>query len=112
MRSTKNIATSVLARDQKINQLKPEAKSASQITTACPSIGAKELALWPFTPVCRHMLPGLHIILGVGNKVMNNFWDFIHGRVKNIPHELIKKQNMTIIVHVTLKRLQEELEKF
>ena len=51
------------------------------------------------------------MILGVGNKIMNSFWDFIHERVENLHHKLAEKQNMTIIELATLKRLQEELEK-
>ena len=100
---------SVLARDKNINQLKSEDKSVS-ITTIFPSTCVKEPAMWPFMSMHRHVLPELYMILGVGNKIMNSFWDFIHDVVENLPHELTEKQNMTIIVHISLKRLEEEVD--
>ena len=42
---------------------------------------------------------------------MNSFWYFIHDRVENLPHEIIEKQNMIIIVHIALKGLEEKLDK-
>ena len=54
----------------------------------------------------------LHMISSMDDKTMNSFWGFIHDRVENIPHELIEKQNMIIVVYISLKRLEEELEKW
>ena len=55
--------------------------------------------------------PELHMMLEIGNKMQDNFWDFAHEKIKVIPEQLIEVQNFNMLCCVTLKRSEDVLEK-
>ena len=61
--------------------------------------------------VTRHVLPVLHILLGLGNKVMNQFWIFAQEWIEKLHDDVVQAQNVTIISYLGLEKLIPELEK-
>ena len=106
--TTKSIALAALEREEKITQLLAEGKTQKQIPNLCPSVGVKSAPFWPFILVTRGVLPELHILIGIGNKIMNNFWDIVYSRIEILPDELVEIQNITILGTIALKRVKEE----
>ena len=51
------------------------------------------------------------MLLRIGNKIQDNFWNFSHERIEVIPEELIDVQNFNMSCCVTLKRSEDSLEK-
>ena len=107
--SARDLAIAAISREQTILQLKLEGKTDNQIKTLSPSIGVKEPPLWMFLPVTRYVFPELHVLIGLGNKIQNKFWDFLHDRVETMPDELIEKQNIMIMAAIAVRHLEDEL---
>ena len=110
MWTTKALAKAALEREQEIQRLRELGKTPNQIDRLCPSIGVKEAPFWLFLPVSRWVFPELHVLLGIGNKIQNNFWDFMLNRVEVMPQELIEKQNLTIMAAIALKKCKEDVD--
>ena len=51
------------------------------------------------------MFPELHMLLGIGGKMQNKFWDMLHDMIEVMPNELIEKQNIRIMAAIEVKRL-------
>ena len=103
--TTQDIATEAVKRDLEIEGYIADVKTENQSVDKCKSSGVKEPCIWPFIPVTRHVLPIPHLLLGLGNKVMNHFWEFIHDRVEKLDNEVIQAQNVTIISCIALERV-------
>ena len=108
--TTRDIAIAAVDREQTLLELQREGKTENQIKTLCPSIGIKETPLWMFLPVNRQVLPGLHILIGIGNKIFDNFLDILHDRIEVLPNELLMKQNIRVMAEIAVRRIAEEVE--
>ena len=109
--NTTDLATAAINRANELEKYKKEGKTDNQIKTLVPSIGVKETPLWPFMPITRIVLPELHMLLGIGNKIQGHFWEFIHDRIEVMPIELLEAQNFKILCYIALERCQEEVDK-
>ena len=56
-------------------------------------------------PLIRYVCPEIHMLLGIGNKILIKFWDVLHDRIEIIPNELIEKQDTRIMAVIAVKRL-------
>ena len=43
--------------------------------------GQKEIPIWGFIPIDNILIPVLHIVLGLGNDLLNNFLEWIEERI-------------------------------
>ena len=70
---TQDVAEAAIKRDQEIASYQAEGKTEKQAVDEFKIVGIKDPYIWPFMPMTRHVVPLLHILLGLGNKVMNQF---------------------------------------
>ena len=103
--NAQDIVTADIKRDLEIEVHVAEGKIEQQATDKVNSVGVKEPCVWPFIPGNRHVLPILHILLGLGNKIMNNFWEFIQDQIEKFPDEVIQAQNTSVISCLALEKV-------
>ena len=106
-----DLASSSIERDNDHKHHQNEGKTENQIAKLVPRTSANEPTLQHFAPKLRNALPELHMLLGIWNKMQNNFWNFAHEKIKVMSEELIEVQNFNMSCCVTLKRSEESLEK-
>ena len=109
--TNKDLASSPIERDNDHKNHQNEGKTENQISKLVPNIGTKEPPSWHFEPLIRNMLPESRMLLGIGNKTQDNFWDFMCERIEAILEELIEVQNVDVLCFITLKRSEESLDK-
>ena len=73
-----------------------------------PSARLKEVPMWSFIPVDRYLLPLLHILLGMGNNVMNRFFDWVEERVEPLTTDEIEARSMSLITEITSEESRDE----
>ena len=103
--NAQDIVTADIKRDLEIEVHVAEGKTEKQTTDKIKSIGVREPCVWPFIPVTRHVLPILHLLLGLGSKVMHHFWEFIQDRIEKLPDEEIQAQKMSVVSCLALEKV-------
>jgi hypothetical protein len=79
-------------------------------TTLLAPIGQKELPLWNFIPIRNTLIPGLHILLGLGNDVLDHFWKWLDERVEPLTTEEIEARNMSLLAEIGVEDQAAEVK--
>ena len=108
--NTQDVTVAAIRRDQEISSCRDEGKTEKQAVEKFKSAGVKEPCIWPFMSVTRHVLHVLHVLLGLGNKVMNQFWTFTQERIEKLHEDVVQVQNVTIVSCLGLEKAIQELE--
>jgi hypothetical protein len=80
-----------------MKQMQNEVNNAPYI-----SVGIREPPLWSFIPVHRVLIPMLYLLLGLGNNILDNFWEWVDERVEKLTPEEIEARNMSMLAKITL----------
>jgi hypothetical protein len=87
-----------------MKQMQNEVNNAPYI-----SVGIREPPLWSFIPVHRVLIPMLYLLLGLGNNILDNFWEWVDERVEKLTPEEIEARNMSMLAKITLDDENENL---
>ena len=90
MWTTQDIAKAAIKIVQEISSYQTEGETEKQEIEKFKSAGDKELCIWPFVPISRNALPILHVLLGLGNKIMNEFWVIVKERIEKLHHDVVQ----------------------
>ena len=64
----------------------------------------KEAPLWKFIPMENIIIPVLHLLLGLGNDVFDNFWSaWFNERVEPLTPEEVESQHMVLLAEISAK---------
>ena len=53
----------------------------------------------------RKFLPFLHLLLGLGNKVMDQLWELIQDWIEKLDDEVAHAQNVNVVSFLTLEKV-------
>jgi hypothetical protein len=65
--------------------------------------------LWSFILVHRVLFWILHLLIGLGNDILDNFWEWVDERVEKLTPEEIEARNMSMLAEITLDNENEKL---
>jgi len=71
--------------------------------------GQKEAPLWSFIPINRMLVPILHILLGLGNDLLDNFFHWIDYRIEQSTLAEIEARNMSLIASLSVEDAEEQV---
>ena len=49
--------------------------------------GLKKEPRWLFILLIHYVVPLLHVLIGIGNDLLNRFWDWVNNEVESIDHQ-------------------------
>ena len=102
---TEDTESTFIQRDLEIDGHTAHGKSEKQAAWKLKSIGAKEPCVWAYILVTRNALPILHLLLGLGNKAMNHFWEFIQDWIEKLDDEVTQHQNISTTSCIALDKV-------
>jgi hypothetical protein len=73
------------------------------------SVGVREPPLWSFIPGNCVLIPILHLLLGLGNDVRDNLWEWVAERVEKLEAEEIEARNRSMLTEITLDGKNDKL---
>ena len=72
--------------------------------------GQKESPLWTFIPIENCIIPLLHILLGLGNNIIDHFWSkWFDERVETLTSEEITARHMALLAEIAFDDNEEKL---
>jgi hypothetical protein len=76
----------------------------------CESSGIREIPYWNFVPVTRVIVPILHLLLGLGNDILDSFREWVDVRAKKLTREEVEARQMTMLAELTLDKEVDKLK--
>jgi len=65
-------------------------------------VGQKEEPLWTFIPVQNYLVPLLHLLLGLGNNLLDNYFSWLDYRIENRTPEEVEACNMALLAAIAV----------
>ena len=59
--------------------------------------------IWNFIPITCIIIPVLHMMLGLANDILANFWDWVDERVEVLTTYEIEAQNMVLLAQIAVE---------
>lgn len=72
--------------------------------------GCTKNPLFDAVPVCNYILLVLHIIIGIGNTLIDGLFEWVEERVEVLPNEVVEARNSVLFGAVHHQRLTEDYE--
>jgi hypothetical protein len=73
--------------------------------------GQKEAPLWTFIPIKNVLVPLLHILLGLGNDLLDNFWSsWFDERVEVLKPDESEARHMALLAEIAVEEYEEKFE--
>jgi hypothetical protein len=79
-------------------------------TMPLSSIGQKELPVWNFIPIMNTLIPLLHILLWLGNDLLEHFWKWLDERVEPLTTEEVEARNMSLLAEIGVEDQAAEVK--
>jgi hypothetical protein len=70
--------------------------------------GCTKKPLFDSIPIEKYVVPVLHILIGVGNALVNSVFEFVDERIERLPEELIISRNNMITAEINLEDATED----
>ena len=90
-------------------------QSSSQEQSSSASTNSrwqKEPPLWTFIPIENVIVPMLHILLGLGNDVIDNFWsEWFDERVEQLTQEEIESRQMVLLAEISVEESEAKFKR-
>ena len=75
-----------------------------------PPKGQKELPLWTFIPTENKIIPLLHILLGLGNNILDHFWnEWFDERVEKLSEVELLARNKTLLAEISCEDCENKV---
>ena len=58
--------------------------------------------IWNFIPITCIIIPVLHMMLGLANDILANFWDWVDKRVEVLTTDEIEARNMALLAEIAV----------
>ena len=69
-------------------------KMASKIDGGKPQMGIKKEPWWPFIPLSHYVVPLLHVLIGIGNDLLDGFRDWVNDEVESLDHQEVRTRRV------------------
>ena len=66
--------------------------------------GVKEAPIWDFIPIKNIIPPVLHILLGIGNDLVNKLIEWLDTRIEQLSPEEYVARNMSLLTHIMVEQ--------
>ena len=63
---------------------------AREIDGGKPRMGIKKEPWWPFIPLSHFVVPLLHVLIGIGNDLLDGFRDWVNDEVESLDHQEVR----------------------
>ncbi len=72
--------------------------------------GCTQLPLFDSVPIQNYIVPVLHILIGVGNALVNTLYEFVDERIEKLPEQLIVARNNINTAQINLDDAQADYD--
>ena len=70
--------------------------------------GQKSIPIWSFIPIRNVLIPVLHIVLGLGNDLVSNFFEWVDERIEIMTEEECNARYMCLLAEIALDNSKRE----
>ena len=74
------------------------------------SSGIREIPYWNFIPVTCVIVPILHLLLGLGNDILDSFWEWVDVHAEKLTLEEVEARQMTMLAELILDKEVDKLK--
>ena len=99
-------------------QINQQSSSQEQLpTTVAPNASTnsrwqKEAPIWTCIPIENVIVPMLHILLGLGNDVIDNFWsEWFDEQVEQLTPEEIESRHMVLLAEISVEESEAKFKR-
>jgi hypothetical protein len=78
--------------------------------TMYDSVGIKEPPLWTFIPINKYLCPKLHLLLGLGNNMVDKFMEWIEERMEPLTPEETEARNIALMSQLAFEEAEDSYE--
>ena len=90
----------------------PHHKSNLQVPAQTHVGRESHLDIWTFIPIENVIVPMLHILLGLGNDVIDNFWsEWFDERVEQLTREEIESRHMVLLAEISVEESEAKFKR-